>query len=51
MFEMIRIQTWQDLTGREIKFVNMDVAKEYDLLLKLFKDFKPDTVSLQLQQQ
>lgn len=37
-------QTWQDLTGREIKFMNIDVAKEYDLLLQLFKDYKPDTV-------
>lgn len=35
---------WQDLTGREIKFMNIDVAKEYDLLLQLFKDYKPDTV-------
>ncbi|CAM9907006.1 unnamed protein product [Ascophyllum nodosum] len=36
--------TWQDLTGREIKYMNIDVAKEYDLLLQLFKDYKPDTV-------
>lgn len=38
-------QTWQDLTGREIKYMNIDVAKEYELLLQLFKDYKPDTVS------
>lgn len=37
-------QVWQELTGREIKFKNIDVAKEYDLLLQLFKDYKPDTV-------
>ena len=24
--------------------MNIDVAKEYDLLLQLFKDYKPDTV-------
>ena len=39
------VQTWQDLTGREIKYINIDVAKEYELLLQLFKDYKPDTVS------
>lgn len=38
-------QTWQDLTGREIKYMNIDVAQEYELLLQLFKDYKPDTVS------
>lgn len=39
-----RVKTWQDLTGREIKYMNIDVAKEYELLLQLFKDYKPDTV-------
>ncbi|CAM9784621.1 unnamed protein product [Hapterophycus canaliculatus] len=39
-----RVKTWKELTGREIKYMNIDVAKEYELLLKLFKEYKPDTV-------
>lgn len=38
-------KAWRDVTGREIKFKNLDVAKEYDALLQLFKEYKPDTVS------
>ncbi|CAN0241520.1 unnamed protein product, partial [Discosporangium mesarthrocarpum] len=39
-----RVKVWKELRGREMKFVNIDVAKEYDLLLQLFKDEKPDSV-------
>lgn len=39
-------QTWKEITGREIKYMNIDVAKEYELLLKLFKEYKPDTVRM-----
>lgn len=45
-FFLFALQTWKEVTGREIKYENIDVAKEYELLLKLFKEFKPDTVSV-----
>lgn len=45
LFFFFFFQTWKEVTGREIKYVNIDVAKEYELLLKLFKEHKPDTVS------
>jgi len=40
----VRIQAWKEVSGKDIKFVNLDVAKEYDLLVQLFKEEKPDTV-------
>jgi len=40
----VRCQAWKEVSGKDIKFVNLDVAKEYDLLLQLLKEEKPDTV-------
>lgn len=40
----VRLQAWKEVSGKDIKFVNLDVAKEYDLLLQLLKDEKPDAV-------
>jgi UDP-sulfoquinovose synthase len=40
----VRCQAWKEVSGKEIKFVNLDVAKEYDLLVNLIKDEQPDTV-------
>lgn len=40
----VRIQAWKEVSGKDIKFVNLDVAKEYDLLVQLFKEEKPDAV-------
>ena len=39
-----RIEAWKEVSGKEMKFVNLDVAKDYDLLVDLFKTEKPDTV-------
>ena len=40
-----RVAAWNALSGvQEIDFVNLDVAKEYDLLAALIKSEKPDTV-------
>lgn len=39
-----RIQTWKEVSGKEIEFYNFDVAKEYDRLLHLISNFKPDAV-------
>lgn len=40
----VRCQAWKEVSGKEIKFVNLDVAKEYDLLVNLIKTEKPDTI-------
>lgn len=40
----VRIAAWQELTGREIRFENIDVAREYDRLLDLIRTEKPDAV-------
>jgi UDP-sulfoquinovose synthase len=40
----VRMRAWEEVGGRKIEFVNLDVAKEYDLLLALLKTEKPDAV-------
>lgn len=40
----VRIQAWKEVSGKDIKFVNLDVAKDYDLLVQLLKEEKPDAV-------
>jgi len=40
----VRIKTWNQINGSNMRFVNLDVAKEYDRLLQLLKDEKPDAV-------
>ncbi len=39
-----RLSTWKNLTGKEIKFHNIDIAEEYDLLLNLISTEKPDAI-------
>jgi len=40
----IRLKAWEEVGGRAMRFVNLDVAKEYDLLVQLLKQEKPDAV-------
>jgi len=40
----VRIQAWKELTGKSIRFVFLDVAKDYDRLVQLFVNESPDTV-------
>jgi len=40
----VRCQAWKEVSGKDIKFVNLDVAKDYDLLVQLLKEEKPDSV-------
>ena len=35
---------WKEVTGKDIGFVNLDVAKDYDQLVSLIKEKKPDTI-------
>ena len=39
-----RLSTWKNLTGKEIKFHNIDIAEEYDRLLNLILAEKPDAI-------
>jgi UDP-sulfoquinovose synthase len=40
----LRLTTWRSLTGKSIPFLNFDIAKDYNALLTLFKEFEPDAV-------
>ena len=39
-----RIAAWQSVSGRTIDFVNMTVGKEFDRLVALIRELKPDSV-------
>ncbi len=40
----VRLQAWQEVGGRKIDFHRLDVAQDYDNLVGLFHDFRPDAV-------
>ncbi|MBH81555.1 MAG: NAD-dependent dehydratase [Gammaproteobacteria bacterium] len=39
-----RISAWRELTGRNIEFVRLDVAEEYDRLLALIERLRPEAI-------
>ena len=39
-----RIRVWKEITGNEIKFVNIDVANRYSAIYNLLLELKPETV-------
>ncbi|MGL5836770.1 MAG: NAD-dependent epimerase/dehydratase family protein [Waterburya sp.] len=39
-----RLSTWKSLTGKKIKFCNLDIAEEYDRLLNLITTERPDAI-------
>lgn len=39
-----RIRAWKETTGRDIRFENLTVGQDYDRLLALLSEIKPDTV-------
>ena len=39
-----RIAAWKEVSGKTIDFVNMTVGKEFDRLVALIRDVKPDSV-------
>lgn len=39
-----RLAAWNEVNKNEITFENLDIAHEYDSLLRLLKEFKPDAV-------
>lgn len=40
----VRMKAWKEVTGKTIRFVYLDVAKDYDRLVQLFVSEAPDTV-------
>ena len=40
----VRLKVWEDVSGRRIGFHRLDVAQDYDNLVALFNDFRPDAV-------
>ena len=39
-----RINAWREVSGRTIDFVNMTVGKEFDRLVALIRDLRPDSI-------
>ena len=39
-----RLAAWREVSGREIRFERLDVARDYDRLLALFRNEEPDAV-------
>jgi UDP-sulfoquinovose synthase len=39
-----RLRAWREVSGREISFVNLDLATEYDRLVALLEDVEPDAI-------
>src|ERR1700749_722998 len=39
-----RLRAWQEVSGREIGFVNVDIATEYDRLVDVLLDLRPDAI-------
>ncbi|HEX9033339.1 MAG TPA: NAD-dependent epimerase/dehydratase family protein, partial [Streptosporangiaceae bacterium] len=39
-----RLRTWREVSGREIGFVNLDLANEYDRLVRVLEEVQPDAI-------
>jgi UDP-sulfoquinovose synthase len=39
-----RINAWKEVSGREIGFVNLDLAAEYDKLVAVLREIRPDAI-------
>ncbi|MEP7025175.1 MAG: NAD-dependent epimerase/dehydratase family protein [Actinomycetota bacterium] len=39
-----RIRAWREVSGKEIGFVNLDLATEYDRLVAVLEDLRPDAI-------
>lgn len=40
----IRINAWQEISGKKIRFINLDIANQYDVFLNILQEEKPDTI-------
>jgi UDP-sulfoquinovose synthase len=39
-----RIEAWKEISGRVIDYYNIDIAQDYQILLELLKNYKPDAI-------
>ncbi len=39
-----RLQTWNESTGRDVQYINFDIAENYDRLFTLLREFRPGAV-------
>jgi UDP-sulfoquinovose synthase len=39
-----RLRAWREVSGKEIGFINVDLAQEYDRLAGVLRDLRPDAV-------
>jgi len=39
-----RVSAWKDVSGRDIGYVNLDLATEYDKLVDLLREVRPDAI-------
>jgi len=39
-----RLKAWEEVSGRRIRFENIDAAKNYSRLMNLIRDFEPDAI-------
>lgn len=39
-----RLETWKELTGKQIPYYNYVIGKDYDAILKLFDEYEPDAI-------
>jgi UDP-sulfoquinovose synthase len=39
-----RLRAWKEVSGREIGFVNTDIATEYDRLVRVLQDSQPEAI-------
>ena len=39
-----RLRVWKSVSGKEIEFVNLDLALQYNRLLSLLEDYQPDAI-------
>jgi UDP-sulfoquinovose synthase len=39
-----RLRTWEQVSGRKIGFINLDLATEYDKLVRVLEDLQPDAI-------
>src|SRR5262249_6930610 len=40
----VRLRTWKEVSGREIGFINLNLATEYDRLVKVLEEIQPDAI-------
>ena len=40
----VRLETWHQISGKQMQFSNINVADQYHRLLQVIKDFKPDAI-------